>query len=184
MGESGTDEEGCTACQESEEQEQDERVLLMEEVVGQSCDSSIQTTTGIAGINSSKAIGNVNTQKPVTEADGCSAESWKSTEEGYEGEERDDDHQDDGVTEGDHGFLQSRLILSTPREWLSWIWSVGQQGRDDWHVMQPKMESCDFACRRVVPVKVTELTTFLAAILCLNAIQNYANMALDETDTE
>jgi len=151
MGESGTDEEGCTACQESEEQEQDERVLLVEEVIGQSCEASIHSAASIASIDSSEAIGNVDTQKPVTEADGCLAESWKSTEEGYEGEERDDDHQDDGVTEGDHDFLQLRLILSTPGKWLSWIRSVGPQGRDDWHVIQPKMESCGFACRRVVP---------------------------------
>jgi len=105
MRESGTEEEGCASCQEGEEQKQDERILLVEEVVGESGEASVHSTASIASIDSSEAIGNVDTQKPVTEADGCFAESWKSTEEGYEGEERDDNHQDDGVAKGDHDCL-------------------------------------------------------------------------------
>lgn len=112
MRESSTEEEGRTACQEDEEQEQDERVLLVKEVVGQSCKTNVHTTAGIACVDSSEAIRDVYAQKPVTEANGCFAESRKSTEEGYEGEKRDDDHQDDGAAEGNHDKLQFGLILS------------------------------------------------------------------------
>lgn len=113
MGESGTEEEGCAACQEDEEEEQDQRVFFVEEVVGQPCKASVHTATSVACVDSTEAIGNVYTQKPVTEADGGFAESWKSAEECYEGEQRDDDHQNDGVTEGDHDQLRLCLILST-----------------------------------------------------------------------
>lgn len=113
MGQSGTEEEGRTACQEDEEQKQDERVLLVKEIFGQSCKTSVHAAAGIACVDSSEAIGNVYAQKPVTEANGCFAESWKSTEEGYEGEKRNDDHQDDGVAEGNHGRLRLGFILNT-----------------------------------------------------------------------
>lgn len=78
----------------------------MEKVVDQSSYGSIHTATGIACINSSEAIRDVYTQKPVTEADRCFAESWESTEEGYECEKRDDDHQNDRVAKGDHDKLR------------------------------------------------------------------------------
>jgi hypothetical protein len=82
----GTKEESCAACQEDEEQEKDERVFLVEEVLGQPDYVGIHTATGIACIDSSEGIRDVYAQKPVTEADGCFAESWETTEQRYEGE--------------------------------------------------------------------------------------------------
>jgi hypothetical protein len=77
----GTKEESCAACQEDEEQEEDKRVLLMEEVVGKPDYVGIHAATGIACIDSSEAIRDVDAQKPVTEADGCFAESWQTAEQ-------------------------------------------------------------------------------------------------------
>jgi hypothetical protein len=113
VSKAGTEEESCTARQEDEEQEEDERVLLVKEVVGQSYYVGIHPAAGIAGIDSSEAIRDVDAQKPVTEADGRFAESWETTEQRYEGEKRYDHHQDDGVAKGHHDKLRVCLILST-----------------------------------------------------------------------
>lgn len=131
----------------------------MEEVVGQSCDASVHTATSITGIHSSEAIGDVDAQKPVTEADGCFAKSWESTEKSYEREQRDNDHQNDGVAKSDHDKLQLRLILSTSESLLA---CEVQEGRHNWHVIRPEMESFGFACRRVPscrPAKLTQSAT-------------------------
>lgn len=79
----------------------------MEEVIAETCQVGIHTATSVACIEASEGIGNVDAQKSVTEADGSFPQSGQSTKESYEGEERNDDHQNDGVAEGDHG--NSRL---------------------------------------------------------------------------
>jgi hypothetical protein len=109
------EEESCTACQKDEEQEEDERVLLVKEVVGQPDYGGIHPATCIACIDSAEAIGDVYAQKPVTEADGCFAESWETTEQRDEGEKRYDNHQD-GVAKCYHDKLRSALILGTPEK--------------------------------------------------------------------
>jgi hypothetical protein len=48
----------------------------MEEVVGKTGYGDSHPTAGVAIVNSTEAIGDVYTQKPVTEADGCFAKSW------------------------------------------------------------------------------------------------------------
>jgi hypothetical protein len=113
VSEGGMEEEGCTAGQEDEEQEEDKRVLLVKEVVGQPDYVGIHPATGIACIDSAEAIRDVDAQKPVTEADGSLAESWETTEQRDEGEKRYDHHQDDGVAKGHHDKLRVCLILST-----------------------------------------------------------------------
>lgn len=67
------EEKECTACQEDEEQEQNQRVLLVEEVIGQACQVGVDAATSVACIEASEGIGNVDAQKSVTEADGSFA---------------------------------------------------------------------------------------------------------------
>ena len=98
----GGQEQGSASGDEAEEEYDDQRVLVVHEVMGQAGAAIGDATIGERKVESAQRRGDVADEQPVEKADGRIAEGREASEEGHKGEEADGEGEDEDIASERH----------------------------------------------------------------------------------